>query len=337
MIIRAPRLMAGDTIGIISPSWGGAGSFPHRVEQGIKYLESVGFKVKLAPHALNQHGFVSDTAENRANDIHVLLRDPEVKAIVAAIGGDHACHLLPLLDFELIRSTPKIFMGYSDMTVLNVAIYQKTGLATFNGPALLTDFAEYPRMFEYTERYFLRAVAHSNPMWRIEPATQWTEEFMDWGEKKDLERPRTLQPSDGWKWLKPGRAEGRLIGGCLESLQHLRGTEYWPDWDDAILFFETAEEKPAPETVDGILMDYQNMGVFAKLQGLLVGRSMYYSAEEKQGLHGVILERTRPFDFPVIAEMDFGHTAPQFTLPIGCRARIDTSARCFEILEAAVS
>jgi len=335
-MIKPEQLKHGDTVGIVSPSWGGAAAFPHRVEQGIRYLQSLGFHVKLAPHALNQHGFVSDTPENRVEDIHDMFSDPGVKAIIAAIGGDHSCHLLPLLDFDLIADNPKIFMGYSDITVLNVALWRKTGLVTFNGPAFITDFGEYPRMLAYTEKYFLEAVAEADPIGVIEPSTHWTEEFQDWDEKEDLERPRRLTPSTGWVWLKAGRVEGRLIGGCLESLQHLRGTQYWPDWGDSIFFFETSEEKPTTEEVDGILMDYQNMGVFEELQGLIVGRPMRYSQEEKRLLHERILERTRDYNFPIVAEMDFGHTAPQFTLPLGCQARIDTYRQSFEIIEPAV-
>ena len=128
-----------------------------------------------------------------------------------------------------------------------------------------------------------------------------------------------------------------LIGGCIESLQHLRGTRYWPDWTGAILFVETSEEKPSPAEVDGILMDYENMGVFDQLAGLLVGRPMLYTDEERQALREVVLARTRRFDFPIIADMDFGHTAPQMTLPIGCRAVIDGDAHLFEIVEGAVA
>lgn len=336
-MIRPRELRKGDTIGIVSPSWGGAHQFPHRVKQGIRHLQSMGFQIKIAPHALNQRGFVSDTPENRAEDIHLMFTDPDVKAILSAIGGDHSCHLLPLLDFTLIQNNPKIFIGFSDIHVLNVAIWQKTGLVTFNGPSLLTDFAEYPRMFEYTEQYFLRAVASSSPVGVIEASPFWTEEFLDWGEKKDLERPRILQPSTGWVWLKTGRAEGRMIGGCLESLQHLRGTEFWPEWNDAILSIETSEEKPGPETVDSLLMDYENMGVFRKLRGLIVGRPMRYSPEEKHQLYERILERTKGYSFPIIANMDFGHTAPSFTIPLGCRARIDGYERSFAMIEAAVS
>jgi muramoyltetrapeptide carboxypeptidase len=336
VIVKAPRLKRGDLIGIVSPSWGGAALFPHRVDQGIRHLNSLGFRVKIAPHALNRRGYVSDLAENRAQDIHEMFGDRQVKAIIAAIGGDHSCHLLPLLDYGLIRQNPKIFMGYSDVTVLNIAIYHKAGLVTFNGPALLTDFGESPRTLEYTEEYFLRAVAAPIPIGRIEPSPVWTEEVQNWEEKEDLKRARALKPSNGWTWLKAGSSEGVLIGGCLESLQHLRGTPYWPDWEDAILFIETSEEKPGPETVDGMLMDYQNMGVLDKIRGLLVGRPMRYSAEEAQQLDEILLQRTRGYSFPIVTGMDFGHTAPQFTLPVGVRARIDSPEAAFEILEPAV-
>lgn len=310
--------------------------YPHRVERGVQHLQSVGFEVKIAPHALNQRGFVSDTPQNRVDDIHSMFSDLEVKAMVAAIGGGHSCHLLPLLDFDLIRKNPKIFMGFSDITVLNVAIWKETGLVTFNGPALLTDFAEYPRMFEYTERYMLKALCKARPIGVVEPSTWWTEEFLNWGRKEDLERPRARRDSAGWTWLRGGVAEGVLIGGCLGSLQHLRGTRFWPNWEEAIMFFETSEGPPSPESVDGVLMDYENMGVLQRLKGLIVGRPMRYTEEEKQQLREVVLERTSRYSFPIVTDMDFGHTAPQFTIPIGCRARIDAEKQQFTVLDAAV-
>jgi muramoyltetrapeptide carboxypeptidase LdcA involved in peptidoglycan recycling len=119
-------------------------------------------------------------------------------------------------------------------------------------------------------------------------------------------------------------------------MQHLRGTMYWPDLDGAILILETSEEKPSPETVDGILTDYENMGAFGRISGLLFGRPYGYSPEEREQLHEVILERTGAYDFPVVADMDFGHTSPMFTLPVGCRALIDAGRERFEIAEAAV-
>ena len=334
--LKAPRLRRGDTIGIISPSYPAAGMFPHRVERGIAQIEALGYHAKLGRHALGVSGFVSDSPENRVSDLHELFLDPSVHLILAAIGGDHSCHLLPLLDLDIVRRNRKPLVGYSDVTVLNVAIWSATGLVTFNGPALLTDFADNPGMLEYAKAGFLKAVADAAPIGRITPAASWTEEFMDWNTKADLERPRALAPSDGWRWLKSGTGEGVLIGGCLESLQHLRGTSFWPDWTDAILFFETSEEKPSPGKVDGILMDYENMGVLDRLQGMIVGRPMSYSNEEKAELREVILDRTRRYRFPIITDMDFGHTAPQFTLPVGCRARIQSDSQTFEILEPGV-
>jgi muramoyltetrapeptide carboxypeptidase len=335
--VKAPRLSRGDCVGIVSPSWGGAAEFPHRAERGVRELERLGFRVKLAPHALHSNGFVSDTAENRVSDLHRMFVDPDVRLIVAAIGGDHSCHLLPLLDFELIRTHPTLFMGFSDITVLNVAIWKETGLVTFNGPALLTDFAEFPEMFDYTRSSFLKAVSLGEPLGVMTPSSWWTEEFLDWNEKQDLTRPRERQASAGWTWLKPGLAEGVLVGGCLESLEHLRGTRFWPDWQGCMLFIETSEMAPSPAVVDAMLMDYENMGVLRDIRGLLVGRPMKYTDQQRQQLRDVVLDRTRTFDFPVVMDMDFGHTAPQFTVPIGCRARIDTRSEVFEILETAVA
>jgi muramoyltetrapeptide carboxypeptidase LdcA involved in peptidoglycan recycling len=336
-IMKPGRLLPGDTIGIVSPSWGGAGAFPQRVEQAIQHIHTLGFQTRLAPHALNQHGHVSDSPENRAQDINQMFADPQVKMILAAIGGDHSCQLLPYLDYNLIQNNPKIFMGFSDITVLNIALWSRTGLGTFNGPALLTDFAEYPRMLAYSEQYFLKVVTDPAPAGIISPSPGWTEEYSHWAASKELERQRSLLPSPGWTWLRAASATGRLAGGCIESLQHLRGTGFWPNWHDVIIFFETSEDKPSPEIVDGILADYENMGVLEQIKGMLVGRPMRYSEQEKRQLHEVILERTRTYHFPIIAEMDFGHTSPQFTLPIGCLAAIDAERRYFEILEGAVT
>ncbi len=335
--MRAQRLRPGDTVGLVSPAWGGAGMYPHRVERGLQHLRRLGFKAQTGHHALNQLGYVSDTPKNRVDDIHRMFRDSEVKAIVSAIGGGHSCHLLPLLDFDLIRMNPKVFMGFSDITVLNVAIWKEAGLVTFNGPALLTDFAEYPRMFEYTERYMLKALCEAKPIGVLEPSTWWTEEFLDWAQKEDLKRPRARRSSPGWSWLRGGVGEGVLIGGCLESLEHLRATRFWPEWQDAIMFFETSEGPPPPAKVDGLLMDYENMGVLQELKGLMVGRPMRYTEKEKQQLRAVVLERTKGYTFPIVADMDFGHTSPQLTIPIGCRARINAEDRRVEVIDAAVA
>jgi muramoyltetrapeptide carboxypeptidase len=334
--VRPRALRAGDTIGVIAPSWGGPAAVPHRVENGVRFLESLGYRVVLGAHAMGERGYVSGTPEERAADVNGFFADPGVHAIVAAIGGDHSCHLLPLLDFELIRRNPKILVGFSDVTVLNLAIHARTGLVTFNGPALMTDFGEYPEPPAYTVENFLRVVARAKPAGALAPAAAWTEEFLDWREKLDLTRARALTPSPGWSWLKPGRGVGRLVGGCIESMEHLRGTPYWPEMDGAIWFFETSEAAPLPAYVDAVLQDYENMDVLGRLNGMVVGRPMRYTDEQKAQLREVVLERTRRYGFPIVADVDFGHTSPQLTLPIGCRAELDVGERRFAIVEAAV-
>lgn len=337
MIVKPPALRPGDTIGIVAPSWGGPALFPQRVERGRRFLESLGYRVVIGRHACGQRGHVSGTPEERATDLHDFFADPAVRAIVAAIGGDHSCHLLPLLDWDLIRRNPTILVGYSDVTVLNLAIHARTGLVTFNGPALMPDFGEFPAPLPYTVEHFLRVVTRPDAPGTIHPASGWTEERQEWGAPEEQQVPRTLRPSSGWTWLKEGRATGPLLGGCLESLEHLRGTPYWPDCHGVLLCFETSEEMPPPERVDALFQDYENMGVLAQIGGLLIGRPYGYSDAQRAQLHAVVLERTRRYAFPIVADLDFGHTAPQFTLPIGCRAELDVTERHFALIEAAVS
>ncbi len=266
-----------------------------------------------------------------------MFADPDIHAIVATIGGDHSCHLLPHLDWDLIAANPKVLMGFSDITVLNVAIHVRTGLVTFNGPGLLTDWAEFPEMPEFSREQALQAITRPEPMGDLVPAPWWTDEFLDWAIGEDVTRPRERHPTEGWTWLHEGVAEGWLIGGCLESLQHLRGTPYWPDFRGAILFLETSETRPTPEDVDGILMDYQNMGVFDAIAGLIFARPYGYVPDDVRRLWQVVQERTARFGFPVLAGTDTGHTTPLQTLPIGVGAVLDSAANRFAITEPAVA
>lgn len=334
--ILAPALKPGDTIGIVSPSWFGGDAFLPRAQRGIAQLQRLGFRVKVAAHTFNNHGHVSDTAENRMADLHAMVADPEIRMILAMIGGDHSCHLLPLIDWQLIRDNPKIFMGFSDITVLNIAIWSRTGLVTFNGPSLLTDWAEFPEMPAFSRESAIRAIRTAQPMGELAPSGWWTEEFLDWSTGEDALRPRRQEPSTGWRWLCQGSGQGPLIGGCLESFQHLRGTPYWPDMTGALLFLETLEERPSPEDIDAILMDYENMGVFEQIAGLIFARPYGYSDRDKVRLHEVIVERAAKFGFPILADTDTGHTTPLQTLPIGCNALLDSVTNRFAITEAAV-
>lgn len=336
VLLKPQALHPGDTIGIVSPSWFGGDTFVPRAKRGIATLNDLGFHVRVAPHAFNNQGHVSDTAQNRADDLHAMFADPEIAGILCTIGGNHSNHLLPLLDWDLIASNPKVFMGFSDITVLTNAIWARTGLVTFNGPALLTDWAEYPAMPELSRLSALRALTHPEPLGDLPAASEWTDEFLDWESGEDVTRRRSHHAAYGWQWVRQGSATGRLVGGCLESLQHLRGTPYWPDMRGAMLFLETSEDCSGPADADALLMDFQNMGVFDHIAGLLVARPYGMSAEDHAALIDIVTERTAPFPFPVVADMDVGHTSPQLTIPLGVTARIDGKRRAVTIIEAAV-
>lgn len=130
--------------------------------------------------------------------------------------------------------------------------------------------------------------------------------------------------------------EGQLVAGCLSQYSTFAARPIGPILSARYSILETSEMKPSPATVDSALMDYENMGVLRQISGLLFARPYGYSNNERLLLHEVIRERTRKFGFPVIADMDFGHTSPMLTLPIGCNAVIDSDKRSFAIAEASV-
>lgn len=333
-----PRILrSGDTIGVVSPSWDTASRFPHRVQAGIEALGLMGFKVQIGKSVFSRGNYIAGDAQCRADDINDFFKDPKIHGVICAIGGDHACELLPLLDYEVIKQNPKVFMGYSDVTVLNMAIWKQTGMITFNGPMVMMDFAEFPKVLNYTEEGFLRSVCSGIPIGRLKESEYWTEERLEWRDKHDRLRARRLNSTEGWRWIKEGQGKGVLVGGCIESLQHLRGTNYWPNWRNSVFFWEISSQKLGLAHIDSVLVDYENMGVLKEISGMLVGRAPQYSSEEKRQLEKIILNRTEKYNFPVVANMDFGHTSPQMTLPLGCTVVVDSDDHYVSIIDSCVS
>jgi muramoyltetrapeptide carboxypeptidase LdcA involved in peptidoglycan recycling len=337
-LVKPPALRPGDTIGVVSPSWFGGDPFVPRAMHGIRTLEHLGYRVKIAPHAFNNRGHVSDTARNRAADINRMFADNDVSAILCTIGGSHSAELLPHLDFETITRHPKLFIGYSDITTLNVALHAATGLCTINGPYLLSDWAEYPAMPAISRDWTIRLVTEAEEVPGTIPCPpEWTREFLDWTTGEDRTRPRRYENNPGWTVLRHGSATGRLIGGCIESLQPLRGTPYWPDLTGSILFLETAGDLKSPEATDELLMGFENMGTFDLITGLLFAKPYDFTPEDEVRLDAFLRERTAKWSFPVIANMDFGHHTPMIAMPLGINATITTSPLRITIDEPVVS
>jgi muramoyltetrapeptide carboxypeptidase len=330
-----PRVKPGSTVAIVSPSAPAIALWPHRAEQGTAYLRSLGLEVKLMPNAGGSEGWVSGSPEARADDIHSAFADQGVSVVLTSIGGNHSNQLLPHLDFDLIASNPKIFQGFSDSTVLCWAIMMRTGIRTFYGPALSANLGEYPNVFELTHSTMSGAWFGSEAL-RYEPAKEWTEEFLDWDQKADLARPRNMERGEGWVTIRPGVAEGPLLGGCIETIcWHLKGSRFWPDLDRAVFFLETSEEAPSPAHVDAYLTDLEQVGVFESVSGFVVGRPRDYSPQDTEMLWQVCMQRTEPYGIPVLGNVDCGHTDPMLTLPLGCPAHLDAGAQTLETLEPA--
>lgn len=285
----------------------------------------------MMPNAALATGWVAGTPQERVDDIHAAFADDSVDAILCAIGGNHSNQLLPLLDYDLIAAHPKIFQGYSDVTVLHWAFAKHARLGTYYGPALCSELGEYPEVLDYTDRW-LRAAWFEDRDLDFDAPDEWTDEFLDWEKKADLERARKKNAGDGWRSIRAGVAEGPLFGGCLETIcWHLKGSSEWLDLAGAVLFLETSEEGPSPAHVDAYLTDLELLGVFDEIAGLVVGRPAAYSPDDAEILWRVVEERTRAAGIPVLGNVDAGHTDPMLTLPLGARARLDTERPGFVV------
>jgi len=335
-LIKPQKLKKGDTIAIISPSGGLAAIFPHRLDKAIKFLKSEGYKVKEFPCTRKINGWESAPAKERAKDIMDAFIDPEINAIICSIGGNTVNKTLKYLDFEKIKENPKIFVGYSDISVLHYALNKKCGIITFYGPCAMTQFGEYPKPLEYTLKYFNKALIEGK-IGEVNASEKWTDEVLDWSQKKDLERARKLNENKGFEWLREGKAEGEIIGGCLPSICNLLGTEYWPDHNNKILFIEIPEaqqfDKGEPlAEVDALLCNLEIVGIFKQIKGLIVGRPFRYDNEEKEKFKEIILDNTKGYNFPILYGTDIGHTDPQMTIPLGTKIKLDSKQNLFEFI-----
>ncbi len=339
-LIVPKSLRLGDTIGVVSPSSGLAGLFPHRTEQGVRMLEQMGFRVVFAPHSREHDGWASSSPENRAQDIHDMFAAHEVRLVLSAIGGNHANQVLKHLDFDLIRKNPKIFVGYSDITVLHYAFASQANLRTYYGPCLISEFGEYPNVLGYTESWFKKVLMQTNLEEEVQPPAEWTDEFLDWFSKKDTERPRTMQAHHGYEWWRTGTATGPLWGGAIPSINHLAGTKYWVDPTDTIFFIDIPEGAPgapmAQSEIDSFLADLDNLGVFASIAALVIGRPYRYGESETKTLKMMIERYTGKYSYPILYNAPIGHTAPIMTVPLGVRSFLESETNTFELKEKGV-
>ena len=339
-MIKPKKLNKGDTVAILSPSWGGPSVFPHIYESGIETLENLDLKIKEFPSARKEADYLYKNPEFRAKDINDAFTDKEVKAIFVSIGGDDSVRILPFLNTDLILKNPKIIIGYSDASTFLTYLNQM-GLVTLHGPSIMAGFSQWSELGEEHQKH-VKTILFDNPEnYEYRPYNFYCNGYPDWSLKINTGKINKKHKGKGWRILQgSGSVCGRLFGGCIEVLEFMKSTKFWPNddfWNGKILFLETSENKPTPEQVKRILRNYGMQGIFNKISALLIGRPRDYSEEEKKELDESILKvvntEFKNTSLSIITNMDFGHTDPQWILPLGVKAEIDCARGKFRLTE----
>jgi muramoyltetrapeptide carboxypeptidase LdcA involved in peptidoglycan recycling len=315
------KLRRGDAIRVVAPSRSRAIVAEHDHSDIIDArFAAMGLRLTFGDHVDERDDFDSSPVASRVADLHAAFADPDVAGILTVIGGFNSNQLLPHLDWDLIAANPKIFCGYSDITALQNAILARTGLVTYSGPHW-SSFGMRDH-FEQTQSWFTQALFGSGSF-DLHPASAWTDDL--WFLDQDN---RTEHRGEGWWPLAPGTAVGRIVGGNLCTLNLLQGTEYMPSLDGALLMVED-DDLTSPDTFARDLTSLLQQPDAAGIQGMAIGRFQEASHVSRHLLEQIIAREDRLAGLPVLANIDFGHTSPLATFPIGGRASLTVGATSF--------
>lgn len=314
--IYPKKLKKDDEVRIISPARSLAIISKEIQEIANKRFFELGLKLSFGKHVNKIDKFNSSSIESRIEDLHEGFSDKNVKAVITVIGGFNSNQLLRYIDWDLIKNNPKIFLGYSDITILNNAIFAKTGLVNYSGPHY-SSFGQ-KLYFDYTLDYFKKCLM-DDKLFDIKPSNSWSDDKWHSDQIK-----RELINNSGYLVINEGNADGIIFGANLCTFNLLQGTEYFPDLTDSILFLEDDYET-VPHTFDRDLQSLIHLPDFSKVKGLVIGRFQKKS-NMTDGLLTKIIKTKKELDkIPVIANVDFGHTDPKITFPIGGEVKIITS------------
>jgi len=310
MIIPS-KLKQGDEIRIIAPARSLSLLSEDLVKLAKENFEKQGFKITFSKNCRESDIFISSSIRSRVDDLHKAFSDKNVKAIFAVIGGFNSNQLLKYLDYNLIKNNSKILCGYSDITALTNAITSKTGLITYSGLHFSTWGMK--KEFEYNLEYFRKCLVEEGEF-EIKPSKTWSDD--EW--YKDQEN-RNLIDNKGFIILNKGEAEGIIFGGNLCTFNLLQGTEFMPDVSNSILFLEDddmAEDYFGVE-FDRNLQSLIHQPNFEKVKGIVIGRFQKNTDMNLEKLKYIIGTKKELKNIPIVANVDFGHTNPLITFPIG--------------------
>ena len=309
------RLKPGATIGLIAPA---SVTYERlQLQLAVETIEAMGLKAKIGSHVMDRFGYLAGKDQDRADDLNEAFADPDVDAVFALRGGWGASRILPMLDYDMIRQNPKILLGYSDVTSLLNAIFAKSGLVTFHGPNVMSEWNE----FTYSEMRRL--------LFDAEPQSYENPVIIE----DDL-----VARSYRTQTISSGKASGQLIGGNLTLISTLMGTPYLPDFSGKILILEDVDE--AVYRIDRMLTQLALSGDLQKLSGIIFGHFTGADGNRRLGnfsLMDILRQHCEPLGVPCFAGAMFGHVDKQSTVPIGAAATMDADAGTFELTAPAVA
>ncbi len=311
MTIKPRALKKGDLIGIVSPA--SPPSSTEKIFKGAEYLERLGYRVKIGRNTEKVYGYLAGTDQQRADDINEMFADKDVKAIIAVRGGYGTPRILPLLKYSIIKNNPKILVGYSDLTALQLAIYRKTGLATFSGP--MSGVEMFKGIDPFTEEHF----------WRCLTSTKKLGAFVN-------PDGRVLTP------LVHGKASGILMGGNLSLIAAIAGSKYLPSFKRTLLFIEEIEEETY--RFDRLMNQLRLTGILNDAQGILMGELTDVKTGDTSKpfltVDQVLNDYLGRLKKPVLTGLVYGHVPRKLTMPLGIRATVDSKSGQLTLNESAV-
>ena len=302
-----PKLKKGDEIRIIAPSGSLTRVRTDVLERSLAYLDENGFRVTYSTNCREMDSFSSSSVESRAADLHEAFADPDVKAVMACIGGFNVNQILPYIDYDLIRANPKILCGYSDITALLNAVYARTGLVTYHAPHLAA--LGFLREREYTHKYLTACLMNEDPI-SVTPS----------------------ETAGSYTVLQEGTCEGEIVGGNLCTLNLLQGTPYMPDLRDKILFIEDDNIMGDyfPYEFDRNLQSLLQVSGAESVRGIVFGRFDESCRLTEDTIRAIVKGKV-PAGIPVVFGTDFGHVFPMISFPVGGRVKLSAKGEGIDL------
>ena len=316
------KLQIGDEVRIIAPARSLQVVSEDNIQHSIKILEEIGLNISFGRHVYEKDMMLSSSKQSRLEDLHEAFADKNIKAILTVLGGYNSNQLLEEIDYGLIAKNPKILCGFSDITALSNAIYAKTGLVGYSGPHFST-FA-MQKGLEYTKQYFKKALFEEGAI-NIESSKQWSSDATWYLDQEN----RTFQENPGIEIIHSGYAEGKIIGGNLGTLQLLRGTSYMPSLYGVILFLEEVANHTNGLDVFEFERNLESLTQapdFEGVQAIAFGRFETNFRMTKEKLIYIIETKIKLRNIPIISNVDFGHSTPIITFPVGGWCQLSANA-----------